>query len=269
MRTRWPSAQEPQPAGVEGRGVVGQLGAVVEQDRAGPGGRVEAAHRRLHGDRTYPAAPSRRPRPRCGAGRCSGRPASSPGTPEAPGRCRVEVGGGVDVATSDGKRGRVDLVGAASRRAGAAEPGPNIGREVAAGRASSSVVPVPSASRTKAAPVPRAARRAAVSSAGRSAGRSAASAPDARCRDAPGRERGAVGERRVEPRVRCVGGHVRAERGQRRGRLGLVGHHLRPRATSGQASAAAAVSSANARASRARSVRRTAVPAGSWQRPGA
>lgn len=44
-----PDSQQPQAAGVKGRPVIGQLDAVVEQHRAGPGDCVEAAHGGLHG----------------------------------------------------------------------------------------------------------------------------------------------------------------------------------------------------------------------------
>ena len=190
--------------------------AVVEQHRAGPRGRVEAADRCLHSGDPIPAylsasgdRPACRPVPRRCRGGCSGRPASSPAV-HGPRPRAAAASRSAAVSTSrasDGQRGRVDLVGA-----GAGVPGGRAGAEhrpQVAGRPGqqqrrAGALGVPD----EAAPVPR--RRA---QGRRELGRAQRGQVRGQRADggsgmSPARERGAVGERRVQARVRCVAGHL-------------------------------------------------------------
>ena len=117
--------------------VVRQLDAVVEQHRAATGRGVEAAHSRLHA-----ANLSGEPRDAAAEGACGPWPDA-----------RAQRGAR-SAAVSTSRRSEPRVAAVSSRRPVAAcrraEPGPNSGRSVAACHAaSSSVVPRPSASRTK------------------------------------------------------------------------------------------------------------------------
>ena len=168
MRTRWPTRSSRTPTGVEGRRVVGQLDAVVEQHRARPGDRVEAAHRCLHAS----DLPTACERCRAAAARSRRTDAQAPalrrGRPAVSTSRRTD--GSVVRGHLDGAAGEVPV-----RR-----PGPNAGRRSSTGRASSSVVPLPSrVADERRAVRPAAAEQRRRSSSGRRAGRSADDAPTA------------------------------------------------------------------------------------------
>ncbi len=170
--------QQPDPAGVEGVPVVGQLDAVVEQHRPRAAARVEAAHGRLH-----PANLSG-PRP-AGPGRGRGARAVHRPTPSSSAASRSAA-----VSTSrrsDGQGVGADLVPAGAGMSGRrprAEHRPEVLGRAGQQQRGAGALPRPGRSfdRDRCA-----SRSATASSAGRSAGRSAARVPTevpGRCRDA-------------------------------------------------------------------------------------